>query len=85
MLSKIFAVLAVMATVFIEGEYKDAKELTAMIEEKVEQAQVAKGKYGTMPNVPSLSSVVSRMRPEHPRLFLNEDMWPAMKACALDE
>ena len=38
MLSKIFTILAVIATAFIEEEYKDAKELTASIGEKVEQA-----------------------------------------------
>jgi len=34
---------------------------------------------------PSFSSLRSLMRPDHPRLFLNEEMWPAMRERGLGE
>ena len=40
---------------------------------------------GPMPVVPSFSSLRSLMRPDRPRLFLNEEMWPAMRERALGE
>ncbi len=36
-------------------------------------------------SIPSTSELVSLIRPDHPRLFFNKEMWPAMKTRALEK
>ena len=51
------------------------------------QARQARGEArATSPtSAPPASRLRSLIRPDHPRLFLNADMWPAMRARALEE